>query len=157
MKLALAHARREGLKFAVMFIDLDGFKQINVVFGHSAGDILLQAVSVRLTTCLREADTLARIGGDEFVLLLPVVRALEEVRVIATKLLNEIQTLFLLDGYSVPLTASIGIALFPDNGETFDNLINAADHAMYHIKHSTKNGYAFLSDLTEGNRRENIF
>lgn len=155
VKNAIARARREELKFAVMFIDLDGFKQVNDVFGHSAGDILLQAVAQRLIACLRETDTLARVGGDEFVLLLPVARNEEEVRRIAAKLIAEINTPFVFNGYSISLSASIGIALFPENGENFDGLVNAADNAMYHIKHQQKNGFAFLTDLPDGHWRQN--
>jgi diguanylate cyclase (GGDEF)-like protein/PAS domain S-box-containing protein len=157
MKQAMAHARREGVKFAIMFIDLDGFKQVNDLFGHSAGDIVLQAVSTRLTDCLREEDTLARVGGDEFVLLLPVAHTLEQVSVIAEKLLKEINTPFVFSDNRLSLGASIGIALFPDNGETFDILINAADNAMYHIKRNDKNGYVFISELTAVAPRKNIF
>lgn len=155
VKHAIARARREALKFAVMFIDLDGFKQVNDVFGHSAGDILLQAVAQRLGACLRETDTLARVGGDEFVLLLPMTRNAEEVRGIAAKLIAEINTAYVFNGNSISLSASIGIALFPDNGENFDSLVDAADNAMYHIKHKQKNGFAFLTDLPDSRRQVN--
>jgi diguanylate cyclase (GGDEF)-like protein/PAS domain S-box-containing protein len=154
IKQAMARARRESLKFAIMFIDLDGFKQVNDRFGHSAGDIVLQAVAARLTACLREEDTLARVGGDEFVLLLPVVRTPDEVSIIADKLLNEINAPFLLSEQRISLGASIGVALFPDNGDTFDRLINAADKAMYHIKRNAKNGYVFTSELAAVHRRK---
>lgn len=154
MKQAMAHARRESVKFATMFIDLDGFKQVNDAFGHSVGDILLQAVAARLTNNLREEDTLARVGGDEFVLLLPVVRNPAEVSVIAEKLLTEINVPFILSDHRISLSASIGIALFPENGNDFDSLINAADKAMYHIKRNSKNGYAFISELAGLKRGE---
>ena len=154
IKLAMAHARRAGVKFAIAFIDLDGFKRVNDMFGHSVGDILLQAVATRLTNCLREEDTLARVGGDEFVLLLPVVRTLAEVNVIVEKLLREVNAPFLLSDHRIVLSASIGIALFPDNGDTFDRLINAADKAMYHIKRNAKNGYVFISELPTIKPRE---
>lgn len=159
IKQAMAHARRERTKFATMFIDLDGFKQVNDKFGHSAGDILLQAVAARLTNSLREEDTLARVGGDEFVLLLPVVRTRDEVSVIADKLLKEINVPFLLDEHRISLGASIGIALFPDNGDNFDSLINEADKAMYYIKRHAKNGYVFaseLSSITQGDTRSSF-
>lgn len=146
---AIARARREELNFAVMFIDLDGFKRVNDIFGHSAGDILLQVVSQRLLACVRETDTLARVGGDEFVLLLPVTRSEAEIRGIAEKLIAEINTPFVFNGYSISLSASIGIALFPDNGESFESLVDAADNAMYHIKHQEKNGFTFLTDVPD--------
>lgn len=156
MNIAIAHAKRNAYKFAVMFIDLDGFKQVNDTYSHSAGDVILQAVAVRLKDCLREADTLARVGGDEFILLLPIIHELDEVRAIVEKLLNKISEPFLINGRRIPLTASVGITLYPDNGEKFDELVTGADRAMYHIKHRAKNGYAFLSELGEANRYENI-
>lgn len=155
VKYAIARARREGLSLAVMFIDLDGFKQVNDVYGHSAGDILLQAVSQRMVVCVRETDTLARVGGDEFVLLLPMAHNPAEVRRIAQKLIGEINSPFMINGADVPLSASIGIAIFPDNGESFDTLVNAADNAMYYIKHKQKNGFAFLADLPDRDWRQN--
>lgn len=157
MRQAIAHARRENSKFVVMFIDLDGFKQVNDMYGHSAGDMLLQAVSARLQACLREADTLARIGGDEFLLLLPNIHQAAEARKIADKLLTEIKRPFVFSGDRLPLTASIGLALYPDDGTGFDDLINRADQAMYHIKHGTKNGSVFFSELPETTRQANIF
>ncbi len=157
MKLAMAHAKRNDGKFVVMFIDLDGFKLVNDIYGHSAGDILLQTVSARLQACLREADTLARVGGDEFVLLLPDIHEEEEAKKIADKLLNEINRPFVISRHRMPVSASIGVALYPDNGELLDDLIRGADRAMYHVKHRSKNGYAFLSDLPEVNRQKNIF
>jgi len=157
MKLAIAHAKREDCKFVVMFIDLDGFKLVNDIYGHSAGDILLQTVSARLQACLREADTLARVGGDEFVLLLPDIHEEEEVKKIADKLLNEINRPFVISRHRMPISASIGVALYPDNGELFDDLIKGADRAMYHVKHRSKNGYAFLSELPDLNTQGNIF
>lgn len=157
MELSIAKAKRERRKFVVMFIDLDGFKQVNDIYGHSAGDIVLKSVSARLKACLREADTLARLGGDEFILLLPDIHDIGEVRAITDKLLHEINRPFLISDYKQPLSASIGVALYPDNGETFDDLLKGADRAMYHIKHRTKNGYAFVSDLTGLNNQGNIF
>lgn len=153
---SIAQAKREGRIFVVMFFDLDGFKQVNDKFGHSAGDVLLQMVSARLKDCLREADTLARVGGDEFMLLLPGTSDVDEVKKIADKVLYEINRPYVLSGHKLALSASIGVALYPDNGETFDTLINAADRAMYHIKHRNKNGYVFLSDLPLHERQENI-
>jgi len=157
MKLAIAQAKRDACKFAVMFFDLDGFKQVNDTYSHSAGDIVLQAIAGRLKTCLREVDTLARVGGDEFVLLLPSIHKLDEVRIIADKLLCEINKPFVINGKSMQLGASVGVTLYPDNGETFDELIKGADRAMYHIKHCDKNGYTFLSEISEASKQDNIF
>ena len=154
--LAIAHAKREGGKFAVMFFDLDGFKQVNDNHGHRSGDLLLQVVAARLQPCLREGDTLARIGGDEFVFLLPNIHNTKEVKKIAIKLLREINKDFEVDGTKLSLTASIGIALYPDNGKTLDELINGADKAMYFIKNGNKNGSAFLSELHDVNMPSNF-
>lgn len=157
VRQAITHAKREGCKFVLMYIDLDGFKQVNDNYGHSAGDSLLQIVSTRMQACLRESDTLARVGGDEFMLLLPNIHREEEVKKIADKLLAVINQPFIISGCVLPITASVGIALYPDDGRMFDGLTKGADRAMYYIKHRSKNGYAFLSELPDINRQENIF
>lgn len=147
VKQAMAHARREQKQFALMFIDLDGFKLVNDRLGHHAGDKLLQTIAARLQYCLREEDTLARVGGDEFVLLLPIIVNPQQAGLIAKKLLDEIRMPVVMGSNTFTLSASIGITLFPKDGENFDDLVNAADGAMYHIKRNQKNGYAFYSDL----------
>ena len=144
--LAITHARRNKRKLATMFLDLDRFKLVNDTLGHNMGDRLLKAVSNRLQSCLRGGDTLSRFGGDEFTLLLPEVRTRDDVVVIAEKILDRLNEPFVIDGHELFVGASIGIAMYPEAGETGETLVQNADIAMYHVKSRGKNGYQFFSD-----------
>lgn len=144
--LAIAHARRNKRKLAAMFLDLDRFKLVNDTLGHNMGDRLLKAVANRLQSCLRSGDTLSRFGGDEFTLLLPEVRTRDDVVVIAEKILDRLNEPFVIDGHELFVGASIGIAMYPEAGETGESLVQNADIAMYHVKSRGKNGYQFFSD-----------
>ena len=146
LELAITHAKRSKHKLAVMFLDLDGFKIINDSLGHLTGDELLQAVASRLRCCLREGDTLARVGGDEFNLLLPQVKRHSDAAKIAEKIITNLKRPFVIEGHEVFIGLSIGIALYPDDGAHIEALIKNADMAMYHIKGRGKNGYEFFSD-----------
>ncbi|PSF10756.1 two-component system response regulator [Marinobacter fuscus] len=146
LELAITHARGDFQKLAVMFLDLDRFKVINDTLGHAMGDRLLQAVTQRLEHCLRKGDTLSRFGGDEFTLLLPCIHGMDDTRQIALKMIQAFQTPFRLDDHDVFVGVSIGIAIYPDTGETMDLLIQNADIAMYHAKANGKDGYCFYSD-----------
>ena len=146
LSLAIAHARRNKRKLAVMFLDLDRFKVVNDTLGHSMGDRLLKAVANRLQSCLRRGDTLSRFGGDEFTLLLPEVRTRDDVVVIAGKILDRLSGPFVIDGHELFVGASIGIALYPEAGDSEEALIQNADIAMYHVKARGKNGYQFFSE-----------
>lgn len=141
--LAVIQARRNESELAVMFVDLDRFKLVNDTLGHVAGDELLQQVAGRLKNCLRQGDTLARLGGDEFTLVLPELRGRQDAEVIAEKFLQSLGSAFNLDGNEIHISASIGIAVYPGNGESIDELLRHADIAMYHVKAQGKNGYAF--------------
>ncbi len=141
---AIAHARRHGLILAVMFLDLDRFKAVNDTLGHLVGDELLQLVSQRLRHCLREGDTLARIGGDEFLLLLPHIRTRDNAAHIAEKILTSLKTPFHLNGHELYISASIGIAIYPNDGITHETLIKHADIAMYNAKDEGRNDYRFF-------------
>ncbi len=143
--LAIAQARRNGQMLAVMFLDLDRFKVVNDTLGHVAGDELLQGVSTRLRGCLREGDTLARVGGDEFILLLPQVGCGEDAVKTARKILAAFTEPFPLDSRELFASVSIGISLFPDHGETMDTLTKHADIAMYHAKSLGRNNYQIYS------------
>ena len=112
LSLAIAHARRNKRKLAVMFLDLDRFKLVNDTLGHSMGDRLLKAVANRLQSCLRRGDTLSRFGGDEFTLLLPEVRTKDDVVVIASKILDRLNSPFVIDGHELFVGASIGISIY---------------------------------------------
>lgn len=144
--LAMVQAKRSGLKIAAMFIDLDRFKLANDSFGHQKGDELLRDVARRLQEGLRETDTLARIGGDEFTVLLPGLRCRDDAACVASKLVTDMMKPFALSGEEVILTASIGIAIFPDDGEDIETLLRHADIAMYHVKSHGKNGAGFFAD-----------
>ena len=148
---ALAVARRTLHYGAVMFIDLDQFKNINEVYGHGFGDKVLNAVADVLRRCLREGDTVARLGGDEFVILLPGLSDDEEtasgiVITIGEKLRTALEKLGLLEGQAYSATASIGISLFPRQGETVDDLIREADIARYRAKERGRNTLVFFED-----------
>jgi diguanylate cyclase (GGDEF)-like protein/PAS domain S-box-containing protein len=141
--LAVIQAKRNVTELAVMFVDLDRFKLVNDTLGHVAGDDLLQQVAGRLKHCLRQGDTLARLGGDEFTLVLPELRGRQDAEVISDKFLESLRKPFVLDGNEVHISASIGIAIYPDDGESIDELLRHADIAMYHVKAQGKDGYAF--------------
>lgn len=144
--IAIAHAKRSKRKLATMFLDLDRFKLVNDTLGHNMGDRLLKAVANRLQSCLRSGDTLSRFGGDEFTLLLPEVRTRSDVVIIAEKILDRLGEAFVIDGHELFVGASIGIAMYPEGGDTGDSLVQNADIAMYHVKSRGKNGYQFFSE-----------
>ncbi|MBE9559591.1 MAG: EAL domain-containing protein [Proteobacteria bacterium] len=147
LSLAINQAKRENEKLAVMFLDLDRFKNINDSLGHMIGDELLQQVSMRLKECIRAADTLARFGGDEFTLMLPKLHeGHEDASKLAEKITNTLKKPFNVDGHELYVSASIGIALYPQDGTDMDSLIKHADVAMYHVKGQGKNGYQFYSN-----------
>jgi diguanylate cyclase (GGDEF)-like protein/PAS domain S-box-containing protein len=141
--LAVIQAKRKLTELAVMFIDLDRFKLVNDTLGHVKGDELLQQVSLRLKDCLRRGDTLARQGGDEFTIVLPELRDRDDAKLIADKFLECLHKPFDLDGHEVHISASIGIAIYPCDGESIDELLRHADIAMYQVKALGKNGHSF--------------
>ncbi len=139
---AVARARRVGERVAVMIIDLDRFKEVNDTLGHHSGDVLLQEVAQRLTRAVRDSDTIARLGGDEFAVLLPDVRDQEAAASVAAVLGAAIADPIMLEGLSLDTEASIGIALYPDDGDDVSHLLQRADVAMYTAK-SDHLGHAF--------------
>ena len=141
--LAMIHSKRNETELAVMFVDLDRFKLVNDTLGHIKGDELLQQVAGRLKESLRRGDTLARLGGDEFTIFLPEMQSREDVQTVAEKFLERLQQAFFLDGHEVYISASIGIAVYPTDGESIDDLLRHADIAMYQVKADGKNGYSF--------------
>ena len=146
---AILQSKRNQTELATMFIDLDRFKHVNDTFGHDKGDALLLEVTSRLKSCLRKGDTLARQGGDEFTVVLPDLHVRDDARKVADKFLECLNLPFDLGGNKVTISASIGIAVFPHDGETIDELMRRADVAMYHIKGQGKNGQAFYDDTME--------
>ncbi|MFQ6083495.1 MAG: diguanylate cyclase domain-containing protein [Candidatus Aminicenantia bacterium] len=141
LTIALTHAHRKQRKVAVMLLDLDRFKDINDTLGHSVGDQLLKAVSDRLTRLLRKSDTIARMGGDEFLLLLPEIAQVKEIAELAVKILEAFREPFVFNGHELRITTSIGIAVYPRDGEDADALIKNADIAMYHAKEEGRDNY----------------
>ncbi len=141
--LSIIQSRRNETRLAVMFIDLDRFKLINDTMGHVTGDELLRQVAARLKGCLRRGDTLARIGGDEFILLMTDLKDRQDAVEVAEKFLRSLQQPFFLGSNETQISASIGIALYPDDGASIDELIRYADLAMYHVKAQGKNGHGF--------------
>jgi diguanylate cyclase (GGDEF)-like protein/PAS domain S-box-containing protein len=141
--LAIIQAKRKLTELAVMFIDLDRFKLVNDTLGHVKGDELLQQVARRLKQCLRDGDTLARQGGDEFTIVLPELAGRGEAQAIAEKFLACLHLPFDLDAHQVHISASIGIAIYPGDGESIDELLRHADIAMYQVKALGKNGHSF--------------
>lgn len=139
----VAIAKRNKMKVAVLFIDIDGFKEVNDSLGHDVGDIVLKEIATRLSSCVREIDTVARVGGDEFLVLLTNVVVQNSVITVAEKLVNTIAMPYQVNKHNINIGASIGIAIYPDHGVTPENLVNRADQAMYKIKRQGKNNYAF--------------
>lgn len=156
LNLAMLQARRNNAKLAVMFIDLDRFKLVNESLGHRMGDELLQQTARRLKTCLRRGDTLARFGDDEFTAILPELTGMPDTARIANQFLECMKPAFELGGHAIHMTASIGIAFYPDNGTEIDTLIRNSDIAMYQIKAAGKNGHAFFHDSMLETSRQNI-
>jgi diguanylate cyclase (GGDEF)-like protein/PAS domain S-box-containing protein len=146
LTLAVSQARRKPRTFAIMFLDLDRFKVVNDTLGHPVGDELLQSVSRRVLACLREGDTLARAGGDEFMLLLPEAGHRGDAAEVAKKILDALRGPFKLGEHELFVTVSIGIALYPEHGENPDALIRRADIAMYEAKSRGKDAYVFYRD-----------
>lgn len=139
------HQRRER-KLGVLFIDLDKFKQVNDKLGHHIGDILLQQVAIRIRQTLREIDTAARLGGDEFVVILTDLTSREFIEQIVMRLLTVLQQSFELEGHIITIGASIGISIFPDDGESLDKLLRNADMAMYSAKNGGRYRARFFID-----------
>ncbi len=146
LNMAMAHSKRSGKKLAVMYLDMDRFKIINDSLGHYVGDELLKLVGQRLRNELREADTLARVGGDEFNLLVPEINDIQDARNLAEKILRLTAEPFIIKNEEIFISFSIGISIYPSDGDTKDMLIKSADIAMYKVKNAGKNGYAFYSE-----------
>ncbi len=146
---ALASASRTGTGGTLMILDLDRFKDVNDTFGHSMGDLLLISVGERLTELLRKSDTVCRMGGDEFVLLLPTVGSAESVAVTAAKIVAAFREPFVCNDHTFNVTASIGIADFPENGNDAETLLKNADIALYRVKEQGRNNFQRFS-ITAG-------
>jgi diguanylate cyclase (GGDEF)-like protein len=153
---AISLAHRHANKLAVLFLDLDGFKNVNDTLGHGAGDLLLQEFAKRLRDCLRESDTVARLGGDEFVVLLPVLHDAADAETIAQKILAAAGKSFFALGQEFHVTASVGISTYPADGGDEQSLMKNADIAMYQAKQNGKNNYQFYSMQINANSLERL-
>jgi diguanylate cyclase (GGDEF)-like protein/PAS domain S-box-containing protein len=145
MKQATAHLGRKNAPVAVLFIDLDRFKDINDTLGHAAGDRLLQEVAERLGKCVRDGDTVARLSGDEFVVLLAGLNDVQDAALVADKIVTTVAAPCRIGGTELRVSPSIGIALFPDDGHDIDELLRNADTAMYHAKQEGRGRFSFFT------------
>lgn len=150
LQQALTQIRRDKGRLALIYIDLDSFKPVNDTYGHNTGDLLLKEVAKRLQECKRESDTVSRIGGDEFTLLLPNIDTELDATIVAEKILHALSQPFTLDGHFLQLSASIGIAIYPEHGNDEKLLIKHADVAMYHAKKNGRNKFMlYQPDMLE--------
>ena len=147
LRMALAQARRTGVGFSVMVLDLDGFKKVNDALGHGVGDILLQMAGVRLRDGLRDIDTLARVGGDEFVAILPSAVTEDELQIVARRMISAIQLPFSIDPHTLYVGASMGGATYPEHGDDEVKLLAHADTAMHRAKETGKSRCVVYSHL----------
>jgi diguanylate cyclase (GGDEF)-like protein/PAS domain S-box-containing protein len=139
LQQAIAAAQRNKTRLALMFIDLDKFKPVNDTYGHGVGDMLLKEVAMRIQICLRESDTAARIGGDEFVVLLPAIESQKDASRVGEKILLALNKPFVLAGHTLEISGSIGVAVYPEHGKVDKLLVKSADIAMYHAKKNGRN------------------
>jgi len=142
---ALATARRDGRQVAVLFIDLDRFKAVNDSLGHATGDQVLRAFADRIRNCVRDADTVSRLGGDEFIVVIPELREVADAVPVAQKILDAMADDFIIEDYKIRITPSIGISASPHDGQDAETLIKNADTAMYNAKQSGRNAIQFYS------------
>ena len=145
-ELAISYAEREQTKVALAFLDLDNFKTINDSLGHVVGDALLQAVATRLKECLRDTDTLSRLGGDEFLIVLGGLSDLDTIAQLAEKILARLTESFAVEGHELSTSLSMGVAVYPDDGKDYDSLLQKADTAMYQSKEAGRNTYRFYTE-----------
>jgi len=146
LERAIAHGERTGGHVALLFVDLDRFKTVNDSLGHPVGDLLLQEAAQRLRRCVREMDTVSRQGGDEFLVVLTELRETDAVTRVAEAILASLAQPFLLDGHEVAISASVGIAVYPEDGRDFDGLLKRADVAMYHAKEAGRNAFRYYTE-----------
>ncbi|HTE39949.1 MAG TPA: EAL domain-containing protein, partial [Steroidobacteraceae bacterium] len=153
----IAHARRDTTQLAVLFIDLDRFKNINDSLGHTAGDELLRLAAARLVAELRDGDTIARLGGDEFTVILPKIKNLAEVSRICERLVGSLAAPFTLDANDYFVGASVGIAVYPACGDSVEELVRNADTAMYRAKAHARGSFAFYEETMNRETRERVW
>jgi two-component system cell cycle response regulator len=145
---AIIHAKRNGSIMAVVYLDLDGFRQINNTLGHDVGDLLLKLVAARLVAAVRQEDTVARLGGDEFVIAMPYVNSVDGVALAAEKIIKTLSQPYSIHGSEARLTASAGVGLYPRNGKDVKTLLKNADTALLEAKQANKNTYRISARMS---------
>ncbi len=156
LKMALAQTKRNDQKLAIMMLDLDNFKNVNDTLGHMLGDELLKEIGVRLTGRLRQNDTISRLGGDEFIILLPVIERAEDAVEVAKIVLESFEQPFICNRHTITTSISIGIAIYPDDCQDMDSLLKNADIAMYYVKAHGRNGYHLFAHINFNNTDQRI-
>jgi diguanylate cyclase (GGDEF)-like protein len=140
-QIALLHAQRSKNKVAILSLDLDKFNTVNETLGNAVGDNLLKAAADRLTGLLRKSDTVARVGGDEFAIVIPEIEDVASVDKVNHKIVDAFRHHFLVNGHKILVTVSVGTSVFPDDGRDLDSLINSADKCMYYVRSNGCNNY----------------
>lgn len=156
LQLALKEAKFQGRRLGLIYLDLDRFKLLNDTFGHQAGDLLLLQAARRMTACLRAGDTVARLSGDEFAILLPDLEHSADIESVARKILLKLAEPFDLNGQVAHVTASIGASIFPDHGSDSELLLGNADRAMYSAKETSRNDFHFYSDEMNSDEKDQL-
>jgi diguanylate cyclase (GGDEF)-like protein len=153
---AMLHAQNHGHKVAVLLLDIDYFKQINDWLGHADGDVLLATVGQRLFSSVRESDTVARMGGDEFVIVMPEFRAIQDVERSGHEIIRNVSQPIEISGREINLTLSVGVTIYPEGGRTAEELLRNADTAMYAVKDTGRNDLCVFSESVEAARRATV-
>ena len=156
MEQAIAHGERTGRKVALLFVDLDRFKAVNDSFGHPVGDVLLRDAAQRLLACVRDSDTISRHGGDEFLVVLTDLQSSEVPAQISGKIMAALGEPFHIDPHEATISASVGIAVYPEDGADFDELLKKADTAMYHAKEAGRNAFRFYTERMNADAQERL-
>ncbi|MDP1716487.1 MAG: diguanylate cyclase, partial [Burkholderiales bacterium] len=156
VEVAVAHAARHGGRLALLYVDLDKFKFVNDTLGHAVGDQLLKAAAMRIKSAIRESDAASRVGGDEFVVLLSEINAAEDAARVAEKIIRDVSDPYRLNEHELVLTASIGIAIYPENGQDAGELLRLADTAMFAAKGGGRNRYQFYSEAMGARAAERL-
>jgi diguanylate cyclase (GGDEF)-like protein/PAS domain S-box-containing protein len=156
MQQAIVHGERSGNKVALLFVDLDRFKAVNDSFGHPVGDALLRDAAQRLLACVRDSDTISRHGGDEFLVVLTDLQNSEVPAQIAAKIMATLGESFHIETHEATISASVGIAVYPDDGTDFDELLKKADTAMYHAKEAGRNAFRFYTERMNADAQERL-
>ena len=141
---------------SIIFLDIDRFKMVNDTFGHETGDLLLKYIAEQIHNCLNDEEVVARIGGDEFMIFIPSLQHRDEAVAVANSILKALENPIVIKGYGIPISASIGISFYPEDGKNVDYLIKHADRAMYRVKRSGKNNYAIYSEFEDHQLEDQI-